>query len=193
MQSLEVGRSHHSSTDNSQVVLVDQSDLELGVADKIHAHRGMGVLHRAFSLFLFREDGALLIQQRSANKLLWPEYWSNSCCSHPFPGEDIITAAERRAEEELGVSITAEFVYKFNYHARYDAHYSERELCSVLCGLVKEKPRCDPEEVASYQFLPWQEIAHCLEREPLKYTPWLKLEWPILLDKGYPQKILLGN
>jgi len=190
MPSMDVGRPHLSSVSNNQVVLVDQTDLEMGVADKVHVHRGKGVLHRAFSLFLFREDGALLLQQRSAHKLLWPKYWSNSCCSHPFPGEGIVSAAERRAAEELGVSITAEFIYKFSYHARYDHNYSEREMCSVLCGIVKEVPRCNREEIASHEFIPWQEITSLLEQNPLKFTPWLKLEWPLLLEKGYPQKIL---
>ncbi len=190
MQPRNLCKSELPNPANSQVVLVDQCDLEIGLAEKLQAHQGAGLLHRAFSLFLFREDGALLLQQRSDKKLLWPLFWSNSCCSHPFPGEDIVHAAERRAYEELGVSVKAEFAFKFNYHARYDEDYSERELCSVLCGVMRELPRCNSEEVANYEFLPWQDLGSVLVSEPAKFTPWLKLEWPVLLQKGYPRKLL---
>ena len=76
------------SNASEQLILVDDHDREIGYQGKADCHTGKGVLHRAFSIFVFNEGNELLLQQRSPSKMLWPGYWSNTCCSHPRRGED---------------------------------------------------------------------------------------------------------
>ena len=90
------------SYDNEMLIIVDLYDNEIGTLNKFECHQKNGVLHRAFSIFLFNEQGQLLVQKRSIQKKLWPSFWSNSCCSHPRQGEDILEAAKRRLNDELG-------------------------------------------------------------------------------------------
>ena len=101
------------------LILVDEADREIGTVPKTAGHLGAGVLHRAFSVFLFDDAGAVLIQKRAAGKMLWPGYWSNACCSHPRPDENVDVAARRRVREELRVECRLRFLYKFTYQARF--------------------------------------------------------------------------
>ena len=89
------------SSEREQLILVDRDDREVGFMSKADAHDGAGVLHRAFSLFLFNDRGELLLQQRAPGKRLWGGYWSNSCCSHPRRGESLELATMRRLRDEL--------------------------------------------------------------------------------------------
>ena len=120
------------SFDDEPLILVDADDAVVGHADKARCHDGAGLLHRAFSVFLFDAHGALLTQQRSANKRLWPGYWSNSCCSHPRRGESLEQAALRRTAEELGLQVTLQRVYKFTYQAGFGSLGCEHEMCTVI-------------------------------------------------------------
>ncbi len=122
------------SSEDERLILVDSNDRELGTSPKSDCHDGDGVLHRAFSLFVFNADGALLIHQRQADKRLWPLYWSNSCCSHPRAGEDMELAVSRRLEQELGLRANLRFMYKFEYAAAFGDVGSEHELCWVYAG-----------------------------------------------------------
>ena len=122
------------SSEQEELILVDENDREIGSLDKAACHDGTGVLHRAFSLFIFNPRGELLLQQRSRTKRLWPLYWSNSCCSHPRRGETMEEATARRLEDELHIAAELEFVYKFAYQARFDATGAENELCWVYLG-----------------------------------------------------------
>ncbi|MCY3815483.1 MAG: isopentenyl-diphosphate Delta-isomerase, partial [Gammaproteobacteria bacterium] len=133
------------------LVLVDAEDREIGVAEKFQCHEGDGLLHRAFSVFVYGPDGRVLLQQRSAAKPLWPMYWSNACCGHPLPGEAVPAAAERRTREELGISLKARFLYKFIYQARYSAGYSEHELCHVFQSDYDGELAPDPAEIAAWR------------------------------------------
>ena len=101
------------SSEEDALILVDADDAEIGSRSKAECHNGDGVLHRAFSVFLFDNEGRLLLQQRAAGKRLWPLYWSNTCCSHPRRGEQIDEAAGRRLHDELHTSARLEFIYKF--------------------------------------------------------------------------------
>ena len=115
-------------------MLVDTADHIVGHLDKSSCHDGEGVLHRAFSLFIFNARGELLMQRRHASKRLWPGFWSNSCCSHPRQGETMEDAVQRRCEQELGFRTPLNYLYKFEYHARFGDLGSEHELCSVYVG-----------------------------------------------------------
>lgn len=159
------------------LVLVDEADRDIGTLPKTEAHLGAGTLHRAFSVFLFDAQGSVLIQQRAPGKMLWPGYWSNSCCSHPRPGEAVEDAARRRVREELNVECRVEFLYKFRYQARFGDIGSEHELCYVYAGYPSGTLVADPAEIAAHRWVPADELTRAIGAEPDRYSPWMKLEW----------------
>jgi len=175
------------SFDSEPLILVDQEDQTIGFLPKVDCHRGHGRLHRAFSIFLFDQNGRVLLQQRSQQKPLWPLFWSNSCCSHPRKGESIELAAERRLREELGVSTQLNWLYKFIYQADFEDVGAEHELCHVLIGRFDGDIQVHPDEIAAWRWLTIdqisQELIECAER----YTPWFKLEWQRLLNDWQPE------
>ena len=162
------------------LVLVDAADNVVGHASKEAVHRGAGILHRAFSIFVFSPDGALLLQRRAPAKPLWPRHWSNSCCSHPRQGESYQTAVHRRLEEELGFDTDLEYLYRFQYHARYRDLGAERELCSVFVGVLRRPVtvRANDGEVEAWGWVRPERLDRDLHAAPQRYTPWLRLEWP---------------
>ena len=121
-----MARSDVVSNSSEELILVDELDREIGQSAKSDCHSGNGTLHRAFSIFLFNERDELLLQRRSAEKPLWPDYWSNTCCSHPRVGETMEQALSRRLIEELGIECPLHFLYKFKYHAQYGAVGAEQ-------------------------------------------------------------------
>lgn len=160
-----------------QLIFVDESDNELGYVNKSKCHDGDGLLHRAFSLFIFTSSGKLLLQQRSADKRLWPLFWSNSCCGHPIRGETMAQATDRRLDEELGIAADLEFVYKFSYQARFGNHGSENELCSVFLGSSDEAFLANPQEIADARYVTAEQLDQELKDSPEMFTPWFKMEW----------------
>ena len=122
------------SSEEEPLILVDESDREIGHLSKGACHDGDGVLHRAFSLFVFNAAGELLLQQRSDEKRLWPLFWSNSCCSHPRRGETMELATERRLAQELGMTSDSHHLFTFQYQAPYLDLGSENEVCWVYVG-----------------------------------------------------------
>ncbi len=159
------------------LALVDANDRQVGVAEKMECHEGEGILHRAFSVFIYGPDGRVLLQQRSAAKWLWPMYWSNACCGHPLPGEDVRQAARRRSQEELGINCQPRFLYKFRYQARYSRQHSENELCHVFEGDCSSVPKPNPAEVAAWRWVAPGELTREIDRFPERFSPWMKLEW----------------
>ncbi|MCC5793626.1 MAG: isopentenyl-diphosphate Delta-isomerase [Chromatiales bacterium] len=159
------------------LILVDSQDREVGSLSKAECHEGSGVLHRAFSLFLFNPAGELLLQQRSAHKRLWGGYWANSCCSHPRLGEKVEEAAIRRVREELGVSCRPRFLYKFEYHAQFGDAGAEHELCWVYAADLDREPRPNPDEISSVRWVSPEQLTQEIAQDPGRFTPWLKLEW----------------
>ncbi len=170
------------SSDSELLILVDPLDQELGVLSKDACHDGDGVLHRAFSVFVFNEQGELLIQQRSQEKRLWPGFWTNSCCSHPLAGEPMSDAVARRVEQELGLQTSPEFVFKFEYQASFGDVGSEHELCHVYVTSGAHEPKVNANEIQAWRWIAIDELSSELERHPDVFTPWLKLEWPKLLE-----------
>jgi len=168
------------SSEAEQLILVDEDDREQGFLSKASCHDGAGVLHRAFSAFLFNAAGELLLQQRADSKRLWPGYWSNSCCSHPRRGESMATATERRLGEELNLAADLEFVYKFRYQATYGDLGAEHELCHVFVGRIGGDVRPNEEEIAAIRFVSTGALDAELSEHPERFTPWFKLEWDAL-------------
>ncbi len=171
------------SFDSERLILVDEADREIGHASKADAHAGKGILHRAFSLFVFNRAGELLLQQRAASKPLWPGYWANSCCSHPRGGEDMDTATQRRLHEELGFTCPLEFIYKFQYHAEYGKAGSETELCWVYVGESDAPVHVNDTEIAAWRHVQPDTLDREIAESPECFTPWLKMEWRRLRDE----------
>ena len=172
------------SSPNEQLILVDEHDNPIGHRGKSDCHTGAGARHRAFSLFVFNAGGELLLQQRSTAKPLWPLYWSNTCCSHPRRGETMAQAIHRRLAEELGMGAELQYLYKFEYQAAYQNIGSEHEICWVYIGTSSDAVRPNHSEVAEWRFVPPALLSRELALEPDRFTPWLKMEWAQLLERG---------
>ena len=168
------------SSEAEELILVDEHDNEIGHLAKADAHDGGGVLHRAFSVFLFDDTGRLLLQRRAAGKRLWPGYWSNTCCSHPRRGESLRVATARRLAEELNVEARLEFVYKFCYRAGYGESGSENELCHVYLGRAPANVRANANEISEVRYLGAAELEQAFAEVPERYTPWFRMEWQAL-------------
>ena len=176
------------SSESEELILVDTQDNETGHRSKSECHDGDGILHRAFSLFLFNGHRELLLQRRSESKRLWPGYWSNSCCSHPRRGESIHTATRRRLSDELNVTATLEYVYKFRYQARFGDAGAENELCHVFLGTTGGVLRPNVSEIAEVRFVTARELSAELEADADAFTPWFKMEW-LALNRKFPEML----
>ena len=165
------------SSEGEELILVDRDDREIGFMSKADAHDGAGVLHRAFSLFLFNDEGELLLQQRAPGKRLWGGYWSNSVCSHPRRGESLELATQRRLWDELNFETGLEHVYWFCYEARFDDAGSENELCHVYLGRASAELRPNDSEIAATRYLSTSQLEAEFSEHPERYTPWFRQEW----------------
>ena len=171
------------SCEGEELILVDRNDNEIGFMSKAKAHDGAGVLHRAFSVFLFNDRGELMMQQRAPGKRLWGGYWSNSCCSHPRAGEAMDVAVARRLEQELGLTAALGFVYKFEYVAHFDRVGTEHELCWVYAGTAAREPVINSSEIADWRWIDPAALDVELAAAPERFTPWFKLEWEALNER----------
>jgi len=158
-----------------KLLLVNKKDKVIGLESKERCHKGKGVLHRAFSVYLFNNKGQLLIQQRSKFKKLWPLYWANSCCSHPRKDESYVRAGERRLKEELGFISSLKMVDRFQYQTRYKNIGSENEVCAILVGEHNGKIKANPKEIADWQWIDPDKLKNDFRKNPDKYAPWLKI------------------
>jgi isopentenyl-diphosphate delta-isomerase len=159
-----------------KLIVVNRQDKVLGSKNKEACHTLKGVLHRGFSVFVFNKKGQLLLQKRSQKKKLWPGFWSNTCCSHPRPGESYLQAGKRRLKEELGFSCDLEYLDKFYYRAVYKNIGSENEICAVLIGKYDGRVKPNPKEVAAIRWLDFDQLSQELKEKPEVFTPWLKKE-----------------
>jgi isopentenyl-diphosphate Delta-isomerase len=174
----EIRQTHATvSSDDEELILVDSDDRVRGYDSKRACHAGSGNLHRAFSVFVFNPEGALLLQQRSMTKRLWPGYWANSCCSHPRRGESLAVATQRRLAQELGMSCELRYLFKFEYQADYLGLGAEHELCSVYVGQTAAPVFANDTEVAAWRFISPTALDAEIQAHPERFTPWLKLEW----------------
>lgn len=170
-------RSDVVSSEAEALILVNAGDEVVGYLDKSACHDGDGVLHRAFSLFIFNSAGQLLLQQRAAQKRLWGGYWSNSCCSHPRRGETMDLAVNRRLEQELGMSAELRFAFKFEYCAPFRDLGTEHELCWVYIGASDAPPVINTNEIDDWRWVDPEQLTRELDENPERFTPWLVMEW----------------
>ena len=155
------------------VILVNERDEALGVREKLQAHRD-GALHRAFSVFIFNDDGALLLQRRHPAKYHSGGLWSNACCGHPRPGEDVREAAERRLGEELGFSVTLEPRFTLLYKEKVSDGLLEHELDHVLAGRFNGTPTPNADEVDAWRWVAPGRLASELAERPEAFTVWFR-------------------
>lgn len=156
-----------------EVILVDEADNELGTSPKLRAHHE-GVLHRAFSVFLFNSRGELLLQRRAGGKYHSGGLWTNTCCSHPRPGEETAAAARRRLQEEMGLSTPLLPVFAFTYRADLGQGLWEHELDHVFVGRTDQDPLPDPEEVGDWRWASIPEVVDEMHRHPERFTAWFR-------------------
>jgi isopentenyl-diphosphate delta-isomerase len=163
--------------ENEKVILVNEHDDMVGIMDKMETHR-QGLLHRAFSIFIFNRKGEMLLQQRALSKYHSAGLWTNACCSHPMPGEKIQDAAQRRLMEELGFETPIEKIFDFVYKAKFDNGLTEHEFDHVFAGEYEGKLNINPEEVKDFCYKGIEEIKNTMQTHPQKYTAWFHLAFP---------------
>ena len=177
---------------SSRVVLVDEDDQVRGTADKLRAHTD-GLLHRALSVFVFDSGGRLLLQRRAPEKYHSGGLWSNTCCSHPRPGESPRAAARRRLREEMGFSCAVTPLFPFTYRASVGDGLTEHEYDHVFGGVVDEvSVRPNPDEVADWAWVDAPALRADVVATPARYTAWFRrLLDPVLADRpaGVPSGI----
>lgn len=162
------------------VVLVDEygrdlfnQDGMLSTIEKMEAHRH-GLLHRAVSVFVFNDREELLLQKRAINKYHSAQKWSNTCCTHPSPGEIPLIAAQRRLGEEMGLTVSLTEVFTFSYQADTGNGFTENEFDHVFFGLSSQNPEPNPAEVSDWKWITMEELEQELIRNPEEYSPWLQ-------------------
>lgn len=156
------------------VILVDENDHEIGKMEKLQAHVE-AKLHRAFSVFIFNSRGELLLQQRAFTKYHTPGLWTNTCCSHPRPGEATADAAHRRMVEEMGFDCDFEEVFSFMYKARFTNELTEHEIDHVFIGFSDTQPVINPTEVQDYHYANMNVLAKEIKDSPENFTIWFMI------------------
>jgi isopentenyl-diphosphate delta-isomerase len=163
------------------VILVDANDNEIGIMEKMEAHE-KGLLHRAFSVFIFNSKGEILLQKRSIEKYHSGGLWSNTCCSHPRPGESLEAATNRRLKEEMGMTSKMFSAFSFKYKSHLDHNLIEHELDHVFIGYTNDLPEPNIEEVEGYCYMSPELLELGFERHPDEYTEWLKICFKELMN-----------
>jgi len=157
-----------------RVILVDENDNPLGTMEKMEAHE-KGVLHRAFSVFIFNNNGEMLLQQRAFSKYHSGGLWTNTCCSHPREGEATIEAAHRRLQEEMGFDCEIEKAFDFIYKKELDKGLMEHEFDHVFIGKYEGEVKFKPNEVNAYVYKSIQDVLNEVLLFPEKFTEWFKI------------------
>lgn len=162
------------------VVLVDKHGLDLFNQDgdlstmgKMEAH-SHGLLHRAISVFIFNDRNELLLQRRAAGKYHSPNKWTNTCCTHPLPGESPLASAQRRLSEEMGLVVALTEVFTFSYQAEVGGGLIENEFDHVFFGDSNRNPEPNPTEVSDWTWVTVENLGQELIRNPKEYSPWLR-------------------
>ena len=160
-----------------RVILVDEHDEEIGLMEKIEAHE-KGLLHRAFSIFIFNQKGEMLLQQRGLRKYHSGGLWTNACCSHPKPNEKTIDAAHRRLKEEMGFDTELTKAFDFKYKADFSNGLTEHEFDHVFVGYYDGKIEYNFDEVETYAYRSMDRIEASFAEYTDFYTEWFVIAFP---------------
>jgi isopentenyl-diphosphate Delta-isomerase len=163
-----------NSVKKEYVILVDEHDNERGTMEKMEAHR-KALLHRAISVFICNTKGEWLLQRRALGKYHSNGLWTNACCSHPFPGETNLEAANRRLTEEMGLKAPLRKLFHFTYKAPLDNELTEHELDHVFFGVTDDEPVINAEEVKEWKYISWKHLRRELDSTPENFTVWFRL------------------
>jgi isopentenyl-diphosphate Delta-isomerase len=169
-----------------EVILVNEKDEEVGTMEKMEAHQ-RGLLHRAFSVFIFDKQGRMLLQQRAQQKYHGAHLWTNACCSHPYPGEITQKAAVRRLKEELGFTAQLDEVFAFLYKADVENNLVEHEYDHVFAGEYEGVINPNEAEVANVDYRKMVDIKTDIEINSSHYTSWFKIAFP-RIEKWWKEK-----
>jgi len=164
-----------------KVILVDKNDKQVGLMPKLEAHK-KGVLHRAFSIFIFNSKYELLLQKRASSKYHSGGLWTNTCCSHPREGEDILDAANRRLDEEMGIKTSLRKVYDFIYKAELDNQLTEHEFDHVFYGVFDNDPILNKNEAEDFKWVDMETLNNDIIKNEDNYTVWFKIAFEYFYD-----------
>lgn len=155
------------------VILVNENDIPTGVSGKMEAHV-KGLLHRAVSVFIFDSRGNWILQRRAFDKYHSNGLWTNTCCTHPLPGESNILSAKRRLKQEMGITCELTWLFSFTYRERLDNELTEHELDHVFFGMSDEKPEIDTSEVEEWEAVSFGKLQKDIRENPSGYTFWFR-------------------
>jgi isopentenyl-diphosphate delta-isomerase len=170
------------------VILVDEQDNERGVMDKLTVHLD-GLLHRAFSVFIFNSKNELILQQRADSKYHSPGLWTNTCCSHPKPQEKTAEACQRRLMEEMGMTCELEFSFSFMYKSKFTNGLTEHEFDHVYVGITNDLPILNRDEVKDWKYVTLSDLEKEIKLYPEHFTEWLKICFPKLCEYNQSYQI----
>jgi len=156
-----------------KIIIVDENDNEIGSGEKTEVHK-KGILHRAFSIFVFNSEGKLLLHQRAKKKYHSGGLWTNTCCSHPRVGEKLEEAVHRRLKEEMGFDCPLEEIFKFTYKAVFENGLTEHEIDHVFIGRFDGVPQPNKDEVEDWKWVNLDDLKTDMKAHPEKYTYWFK-------------------
>ena len=157
----------------NRVVLVDQNNNEIGTEDKLDAHK-KGLLHRAFSIFIFNDNNQILLQKRSDLKYHSAGLWSNTCCSHPYNDKPLVEYANARLIQEMGIQSNLKEFFSFIYRAEFSNGLIEFEYDHVFFGKYNSDPILNIDEASSFKWINFKQLQLEIEENPTKFTFWLK-------------------
>ena len=161
----------------TEVILVDEQDQPTGTMEKLEAHQ-KGLLHRAFSVFIINSKGEMLLQKRASSKYHSPDLWTNACCSHPYPGEETLKAAQRRLQEEMGFTCQLKEIEAFTYKTTFNNGLIEHEFDHVILGKYDGEIILNPEEVSEYKWISIPDLEELLAIEEKDFTFWFLIAYP---------------
>ncbi len=158
---------------SENIILVDKNDVQIGRGEKLQVHKD-GLLHRAFSIFIFNSKNELMLQKRHKEKYHSGGLWSNTCCSHPKDGENTLKAAHRRLKEEMGFDCDLKKKISFSYKIEFGNGFIENEVDHVILGKFDGQPILNPKEVEDYKYVTKNELLEDVKNNPDIYTYWFK-------------------
>ncbi|MDO8260296.1 MAG: isopentenyl-diphosphate Delta-isomerase [Candidatus Magasanikbacteria bacterium] len=153
------------------IILVDENDKQIGTSEKMAVHEA-GKLHRAFSILIFNSGGELMLQKRVSEKYHCGGLWTNTCCSHPRPGESLVTATSRRLQEEMGFDCELKEIFSFVYKIRFANGLTENEFDHVFVGKYDGQPIINPSEVSDWRWVKMSDLIDDIHQNKADYTPW---------------------
>lgn len=161
-----------------KLILVDENDQKIGRLGKMEAHLGRGRRHRAFTAILKNNNNEILLCKRSLKKPLWPAYWDLSFSSHPWVGETLEQACERRAGEELRIEIEIEkvkIIISYEYHKKWNEVFSEWEINHILLARYNGELKSNPDEISEWKWMEWDKAVEWIKKNPKIIAPWVKI------------------